>query len=158
MNRASKIDFTHLDKFVRGMTEKYAVRVGIFGEKNSRDPGTSHKVPTNAEVGAEHEFGNPARGIPPRSFLRMPLQMMSKHILAETSVGADKLLRDGKMGLVMKRLGIACENAIQGAFESGGFGKWRELAPSTIRRKGSSAILIDTGQLRRAITSKVVDV
>jgi phage gpG-like protein len=87
----------------------------------------------------------------------MPLRIMSKHIMEETAEGADKLLRDGNVKMVLTRMGIACEKAIQEAFRSSGFGTWRENAPSTIQRKGSSAPLIDTGQLRRSITSKVVE-
>jgi hypothetical protein len=52
-------------------------------------------------------------------------------------------------------LGIACEGAIQEAFDTGGFDDWPADAPSTIRRKGSSSPLIDTKQLRFSIASVV---
>jgi hypothetical protein len=45
---------------------------------------------------------------------------------------------------------------------SGGGGEWAKLQPETVRRKGSSAILKDTGALRRSLepgaTNNVLDV
>lgn len=38
------------------------------------------------------------------------------------------------------------------AFATAGFGEWAPLRPSTIARKGSSRILIDTGSLMAALT------
>lgn len=156
MRRDYRIDFEPLSRFVRGLTDKSVVRVGIMGEKVSRRPEPGTQTPTNAEVGALHEFGSPGR-VPQRSFLRMPLRMKSKAILAQMAIGGEKLLRDGKMKLLLKNLGLACENAVDDAFASGGFGKWAALKPMTVKRKGSSAILIDTRQLRASIASKVVE-
>lgn len=59
---------------------------------------------------------------------------------------------------LLKDLGFACENAILAAFKSGGFGMWKDIKESTKKRKGSSAILIETNQLRRSVASQVVKV
>jgi len=146
-----KCDFSKLNAFVKGISGRSSVKIGIFGNKTKRKEGAL----TNAEVGAIHEFGSFSRGIPPRSFLRLPLFQKSDKIVAEASHGSLKRLADGDIVGLLKRFGIACENAIQEAFASAGFGSWAPNAPSTIKAKGSSAPLIDEGELRRSIASKV---
>jgi hypothetical protein len=42
------------------------------------------------------------------------------------------------------------------AFRNGGFGKWAKNALSTIKRKGHSQILVDTGELMRAQTMEII--
>lgn len=154
-----KSDFSGLDKFVKAISTNMIVKVGIFGAKNPRrdQKGTL----TNAEVGFIHEFGTDK--IPKRSFLRMPLFLYGDDILAMVKKsGAAKKLAAGKGVQVLADLGIACENVILRAFDSGGWGDWAPNAPSTIRRKSkkgrrSDSPLIDTGQLRRSIASAVVN-
>lgn len=148
-----RYDFKQLDLFARSVSGDHVVKVGIFGNKTART-GKS-KTKTNAELGALHEFGSFSLGIPARSFLRWPLFFRQRFIIKEASAGATKLMFNGQWILVLKRLGIACERAVLQAFASRGFGSWAPNAPSTIARKGSDAPLIDTGQLRRAIASKV---
>lgn len=145
-------DFIKLDRFVRAISSKYVVRVGIFTNKNTR----KEEGVTNADVGLAHELGSPTRHIPIRSWLVMPLRVSQKEIVRKASIGLLDLLAADKMERVMRDFGFACEDSILDAFKSGGFGTWKPLKPSTIKRKGSSAILIDTGQLRRAVASQVV--
>jgi phage gpG-like protein len=143
-------DFRGLNNFIKGISARAQVRVGIFGSKSKRKEG----VLTNAEVGAIHEFGSFSRGIPPRSFLRLPLFQKSDDIIEDASRGALRKLADGDNMGILRTLGFACVKAIQEAFATAGFGAWAPNTPSTIRRKGSSAPLIDVGELRRSITSK----
>ncbi len=153
MKSSFKYDLSKLQTFVKGMDDKHQVQVGIFGNKSSR---LDTKALSNAEIGAIHEFGSFSRGIPPRSFLRMPLHTHPDQILKQVAPGAKEMLAAGKKVMLLKRLGIACENVIQAAFASRGFGSWKANKASTIRRKKSDSPLIDTGQLRRAIASRVV--
>jgi hypothetical protein len=156
--------------------EGMRARVGILGSKTDR----RMKGTTNAEVGFIHEVGAPAKNIPQRSWLRMPLCLKSKEILKEAMAGAVGLMAAGKIKLMYQRLGIAAENAIQAAFDTGGFGSWAPLKYRTLMakiRKGPikhlnmrkqqvseqmeegarhTSILIDTAQLRRSVSSKVV--
>lgn len=147
-------DFRGLNNFVKALSDQHVVRVGIMGAKNSRkDP--KNKGLTNAEVGFQNEFGVPGR-IPARSFLRMPIFQYAEIILDMVRrAGAQKKLALGDNIGVLKDLGVACETMIQNAFATRGFGSWANNAPSTIARKKSDSPLIDTTQLRRAITSVV---
>ncbi len=155
MKSSFKYDMSKLQTFVKGLDDKHQVQVGIFGNKSSRHAG---KGITNADVGAIQEFGSFTRGIPPRSFLRMPIHTQTDQILKQVVPGAKDLLAQGKMMILLKRLGIACENVVQAAFASRGFGTWAPNKPSTIKRKGSDSPLIDTAQLRRSIASRVVKI
>jgi hypothetical protein len=153
--RQSKIvkhDFSVLDKFVKGLELNMVVQVGIFGAHTNRK---DSKGNTNADVGAANEFGTSK--IPKRSWLRDPIFQNSEQILKYVqTAGALRKLAAGKKIEVLADLGIACENAIERAFDSAGFGQWAPNASSTIRRKGSDSPLIDTKQLRFAVASAVV--
>lgn len=146
-------DLSKLNKFVRAVTDRYAVRVGIFSNRTDRK-GTDEV--DNAYIGLTHELGSFERHIPIRSWLVMPLRVSQNEIVKKATVGMVDLLAEGRMDRVLKDLGFACEDAVLAAFKSGGFGTWKPLKASTVKRKGSSAILIDTGQLRRAVASQVV--
>lgn len=150
-------DFSRLEKLVENLGKDYYVDIGILGESGSTDQGGI----TLAGIGAVHEFGTDKAGrgnntkIPERSFLRMPLETGQREIEKALEPKIEKLLADGDIEGIFKLIGIVGEARIQEAFESGGFGTWEALKESTIERKGSDAILIDEGDLRQGITSKV---
>jgi len=154
-NGIVKSDLTGLNNLVRALDDKRIVKVGIFGEKNQRNHGVGK---TNAEVGAVHEFGSST--VPRRSFLRMPLHQKSDDIVRKLTGIVKDMVETGTKQDPLTLLGIECEAVILDAFDSGGFGQWKALAPSTVRRKSRAgkrgdAILIEWGELRRAIASKV---
>ncbi len=171
MSIGVEYDLTGLHHFVRLMDSagKFVVKVGIFGNKTARGAierdkkkhahvkKGSHVTLTNAELGLIHEMGSKVRHIPARSFLRMPLSVKSKEILADAFKGAPELLRKGQIRMILARLGIACEKWIQIAFATRGFGTWLPDNLDTIRRKGSAEPLIDSGQLRRSVSSQVTE-
>jgi len=150
-------DFSQLNKLVENLSKNHYVDIGILGSDGSSDQGGI----TLAGIGAVHEFGTDKAGrgnktvIPERSFIRMPLETGQREIEKALEPKIEKLLADGDIEGIFKLIGIAGEARIQEAFETGGFGEWPELAESTILQKGSDAILIDEGDLRQSITSKV---
>lgn len=148
-----KHDLKRLEKFVKSLSGKYSVQVGIFADKTDRRD--TNEV-DNAAVGLLHELGSFERHIPIRSWLVMPLRVSATEIIRDGSRGMVDLMAQGYMDRVMKEFGFACEDAILAAFKSGGFGTWKPISKETAERKGSTAILIDTGQLRRATASRVV--
>ena len=64
------------------------------------------------------------------------------------------IIKKGVIG-ALELLGAYALDSIHLAFETGGFGLWQKLKRATIRRKKSSAILIDTAQLRQSITAEI---
>lgn len=149
-----KYDISALENIQNQLKKRFSVRVGIIGAQ----AGKVHKgtAKTNAEIGAINEFGSIEHNIPARSFLFMPIKEKLPSVI--NSLGPDFFNRLTKenLDIFFKNLGLECEGIIDDAFASRGFGKWKENAPSTIAAKGSDSPLIDTGQLRRSITSKVI--
>ena len=164
-----KSDFNALNKFMLALNSGMVVDVGIFGNNTTRAD-LGKQVPfgskgtvrlngknyrgssglTNADVGFIHEFGTSK--IPKRSFLRMPIFQKSEEILAYVKkAGAMKKLAAGNMIQVLVDIGIACEACIATAFASSGWGSW------AAKKSGRGSPLIDTGQLRRSIASRVTN-
>lgn len=114
---------------------------------------------TNPELAAKHEFGI---GVPRRSMLRMPLHLKGDAVVKKAKEGATEAMKnvakDGRATAkkVLTLMGIEAEGVVDEAFETRGFGSWKENAPETILLKGSDAPLIDSSQLRRAVDSRVV--
>lgn len=176
-----KIDTVKLEALSKALGLKYHAEVGILGNsshyhkataprmaterqqhgKHGRPSKTQASTLTNAQIGIMHEYGVKGKTgsgwqVPPRSFLWMPLSM---HLMAAVNDKASVINKNLNAADVFKcyeLLGIIAENVVQEAFKTGGFGTWPKLAPATIARKGSDKILIDTSQLRRSITSRVV--
>ena len=154
-----KLDISKMEtllKFLKGGMP--SIKVGIMGQKNKRDKG----IPTNAEIGFVNDFGKMTGypRIPARSFIRVPLQfhfyekLLSKKSLSQKEF--EKAVKEGKADKFAEKVGLVAEETIQEAFATRGYGEWRPNAQKTIEQKGSDSPLIDTGQLRRSITSKVI--
>ena len=139
------------------------VKVGIIGSKGAVQRATeSGETLTNAQIGFIQEFGR-LQGkprIPARSFIVMPLKLYFGDFLKDrksiTKEEFEKAIRSGKADKFAQKLGIIAEEVIQTAFETEGFGNWDPNSPVTVAKKGSSKPLIDTGELRRSISSEVI--
>jgi len=116
------------------------VRIGIQQEETSEDGVDLVDIAMFNELGTEH--------IPSRPFLRDSvddnsdkintfLQSMKKELL--TGVSVEDVLK--KIGVFQK--GLVQEKITEGSFEPN--------AESTIRKKGSSKPLIDTGRMRQSV-------
>lgn len=154
MKVTTKENFSGLQKVSEALGQRLETRVGILQGSGKRAGGQS-----NATLGAIHEFGSKTKGIPARSFLRMPLEKRSHLIKQAVMANRAKIARslaEGDAEPIYRDLGIAAEAVIQSAFESNGFGSWAKNKPKTVASKKSSSPLIDTGQLRASVLSKVV--
>lgn len=147
------------------------VRVGILGDKAGRwGPGSGDL--NNPSLGATHEFGSIQKNIPARSFLRVPL--MTRLPAEVDRIGRvvwRTMILERSVLTTLRALGVLAENIVQRAFETGGFGQWAPLSPryarwkeTLIRTKARKlfsvgpirmTLLVLSGQLRRAITSRV---
>jgi len=152
------VDLNLLKKLQKNISEKYYTKVGILAGKTTREVEEDQTI-NNAELGLIHEFGSKTENIPARSFLRFPLEFKGKaltNLIVKDKEKIQKVIANDGLKSVYKKLGAAAEAIIQEAFETGGFGQWPDITEATKKRKKSSSILIDTGQLRRSVTSKVV--
>lgn len=111
---------------------------------------------TNVDIGVWMEFGVPQLQIPERSWLRSTFD--DKHEawakFAERQVA---LLVDGKVTLevALGRLGLLASSDVKKAITTGA-GIPPPNAESTVKAKGSSRPLVDSGQFVGAITYDVV--
>lgn len=128
------------------------VEVGIFSAFGGRK--SLRGDLTNAQLGAIHEFGVPSKRIPERSWLRFPLMTRLFGAVKNTD-WIEIILRKG-IANALGLLGVKAELVIHDAFRTGGWGWWKNLKARTIRRKGHARILIETGQMEKAVSSRVV--
>lgn len=152
-----KTNFSVLQTLRRQVGELVAGRaqVGLFSNTSARSADRG-RISDNPSLGAVHEFGDPKHNIPERSFIRMPLM---------TQLGKAIMLHAGKWLTILRTrgakrtlalLGAIAEDTIQEAFATGGFGQWPELKRATVRKKGSTRILIESAQLRKAVAYRVI--
>jgi hypothetical protein len=171
-NATVTMDTTGLNNLMAGVDENFFVKVGILGSKahskhrketseelkksGGHKIGSKESELTNADIGLRHEKGVVSERLPRRSWLVTPLEDHLPEYFEKIGQDAIDLIISQKIYKNYQNLGIICEQIIQKGFETGGYGKWKSLSALTIANKGSSAILIDTGQLRKAVTSEVV--
>ena len=143
-------DFSQLEELIGALKEKHYVDIGVFGS------GVTGDGQPIAEYGAYNEFGSVTKPDhpPKRSFIRMPLQSRQDKIGAYVQRNARGHLEKADIKAIFEDIGIAGESVIQEAFDTRGFGQWKENADSTIKRKQSDAPLIDEGTLRHAISHR----
>ena len=135
--------------------DNVGVKVGILGSSGDHRVKGSGGPQTVAEVAAHHEFGAPEAKIPQRSFLRAGIDGAQGEIGTAIEELTTKVI-DGKMTpeVAAARLGLLGVRVVQKKLIDGPF---VALSEKTIKAKGSSRPLIDTGQMRRSITHEVVD-
>lgn len=136
--------------------DNISVKVGVIGGSRTGDD------LTNAEIAMVHEYGSPAAGIPERSFLRASIDLNREKYRAymHRTVGKllDKWVLSRKSGpvdltLAFERLGLMAAADVKRLMRLSGY--FVPLKPETMRRKGSSKPLIDTGQLINSITYEI---
>lgn len=139
-------------------------QVGLFQETAGRSVKRAGRIDNNPQLGSIHELGTSysilSTGatvvIPARSFLNMPLTLKLGETLLTNAANWFKLLHTRGAKRTMQFLGVVGEEIVQEAFATRGFGFWPALRPRTIARKNSTAILIESVQFRKAISSRVV--
>lgn len=171
MSETVTLNTKGLDRLLKSLKSRPPqARVGVLGGKTVRQSAgdtrnrslfkgyRGYRTPTNAEIGAAHEYGVPSKGIPQRSFLRIPIsENLQKY--AEESGAFDKevfadVIQSGSMLPWMKKLAVMAESIVSDAFATGGFGKWPKWKdPNYTNNAGQ--LLVDTKQLRESITSEV---
>lgn len=149
MSVTVKIDdreWKRIAKDVTQLLQDRRVRVGILGDDR------------NATIGATHEFGSPARGIPERSFLRAALRKMrATGQLAGMTARVARLILDGRIKAErgLQLLGAWASAQVQAFIVDANIPP--PLKPATIARKGHDDTLRESGQLVGSITWAVED-
>ncbi len=149
MRVTSKVTSTGggLDALVRRMRDAGGtVLVGV-------PAGAESEGRSLVQVGAVHEFGSPARGIPERSFLRSTMAEQKTNFVKLNVKNLQRLVRgEVDKARALGELGEYATGQVKRRFVTGPF---VPLKDTTIARKGSSKPLIDTGALRQSIAWEI---
>ena len=156
-----KIDFKlqGLEKFTKMINNinDQEAHIGFLGEeKNTRTEGEI----TNADLAATHHFGSRTKNLPPRSpFIGFKMTEKTDKINSVVGKSLQSSLSKGTLTKAdvtqaLKKGGIAGENLIDEAFDTGGFGTWPPISQNTAKKKGNDKILIETDQLHKSRVSK----
>ncbi len=134
---------------------QYEVLVGIPDGAGSRKDGSPV---SNADLLFIHTNGSPVNRIPPRPVLQPAMNKNSDRIAASMKAVTNAALRGDTAGALtaLKKAGLEGQNIAKKYFtDSNG---WPPNSPVTVARKGSDRPLVDTGQMRDAITYVVREV
>lgn len=109
-----------------------------------------------AYVATIHEFGAPSQGIPARPFMRPAVEENGPEWVRQLGEGAKAAANGGiaprdVLEMVVLRAAGDVAKKIQQVNSPA-------LKPATVKRKGSSKPLVDTGQMIQSITGKVESV
>lgn len=134
-----------------------------FGAVTSADfprtprPAQSDAGFTQGQLLAIHEYGSPERDIPERSVLRSTLREQRARALQLLAEDVRTQLANEKVPVrrFFQRVAVMLEGEVKRKF---GSSELAPNAPSTIAAKGSKRPLIDTGELRRSIEGRVVNI
>jgi hypothetical protein len=151
----AKEDFILTDNLAKVLASvakiaKQSVLVGIPEGSDRKDGEAS-----NAAIAYWMEYGVPSQNIPARPFASTGIEDAKERITAQLSKGS-KALMDGdlhKADQALNAAGLIAVNSIKNKITDGDF---EPLKPATVKRKGSDKPLIDSSQMRNAITYLVV--
>lgn len=133
-------------KSIRKLMKNMSVIAGLPKGSGSYQDGISI-----VEVGAINEFGT--NKIPARSFVRVPIQNAKKSIFKLVALESKKLYSlKSSVSISLETIGIMMSDKMKESFTNN---NWKENAPYTVEKKGSSTPLINSGQLRQSITFEV---
>lgn len=126
------------------------VRVGILSDAPKKEREGATGKYSLLEVAAVHEFGAPRAGIPARSFIRGTIDERTEDIARlERAVLAKVVAGDIALKPALDAIGAKVAGWIQQRIAAG---IEPALSPATVAKKKSSTPLVDTGQLRSAVT------
>ena len=129
---------------------KPKVYIGVPASKNGIHKDSKINMATLLAI---HVLGAPTRGIPQRDPLRPPLIANAQRYTDLMAQGIRNAIANKEdPGMVYEKIGIVASNDVKDYFVNGSF---KPLNQKTIDRKGSSKPLIDTEELRGAITYEV---
>ena len=139
-----------MKQFIKNLGNELQVNVGV-----PRGAGVYEDGLTIATIAAVNEFGTEDGRIPARPFLRPAIEENTAVYLRIVERDLPEILAGKQpMTRLLHRLGNLATGHVQRKIVDGPF---TPNAPSTIRAKGSSSPLIDTGALRQSINYEIFD-
>lgn len=137
-------DGKKLQKILKELADK-EVRVGFQQGKATEEDGTDV-----CDIAAWNELGTV--NMPSRPFLRMSVDDNSDKINSFMSAQKRSIINGESADRILKKIGIFQKDLIQEKITEGSFAP---NTPSTIKAKGSSKPLIDTGRMRQSVNFEI---
>ena len=137
-------DGKKLQKILKELADK-EVRIGFQQGKATEEDGTDI-----CDIAAWNELGTV--NMPSRPFLRMSVDDNSDKINSFMSAQKRSIINGESADRILKKIGIFQKDLIQEKITEGSFAP---NAPSTIKAKGSSKPLIDTGRMRQSVNFEI---
>lgn len=139
---------------LKALSGSATLTVGIHADDGA-EPAEGSENLTLIEVATLNEYGGDDGDNPPaRSFIRAwaDVEAANNRAIIKAAIGAVASGKTPTVEIALERIGVRLKGSIQKRISAG-------IAPpnaeSTIRRKGSSKPLINTGQLRSSVDFKV---
>jgi hypothetical protein len=152
MGAYAKVVRKHIHDLPKSITGPKHVKVGFPAGKADSDV-INHAVWNEFGTRGGASGGGWGGPIPERPFMRNAMRDNQGSYKSALRVSAAKILRgDTSLSTVMQKLGILAQGDIQKEITSL---MSPPNSPVTIALKGSSKPLIDTGEMRQAVTFKV---
>lgn len=139
-----------LEKLLKALKAKPPIaKVGVLSNDAGRSGGGN-----NAVIGAAHEFGTST--LPVRSWLRVPINdYLNAQLKASGAFDKETLkqvINSGSLIPWTKKLALVAESIVLEGFDTNGYGKWPQ---SDYTKKTNAQTLVETGQLRNAVSTEV---
>lgn len=145
--------FKEEKKLINKLSHSYLI-LGVVGESSMRKKG---KV-NNADLLFIHEYGSPIRKIPARPILQYTIEH-TNDLVVKTYEDCIKMIYNGskwsEVQLKLEQLAMRIESKCRKFLRSGET-DLKPLKDSTIKMKGSSLPLFDTGQLAKSIVCRLI--
>ena len=137
-------DGVKLERTLKELAE-LEVRIGFQSGEATEDNGADI-----ASVAAWNELGTVH--IPSRPFIRQSVDNHEGEIMEFLQEKKDDILKGASAQQVLTEIGIFQKDLMQAEITDGGF---VANAPSTVRKKGSSVPLIDSGRMRQSVNYQI---
>ena len=135
-----------------GGNKKYTDRSSVPSKGGNNESGGSLKMDM-AELATVHEFGNHSRRLPSRPFIRQAFDTKRSLINRYVDSLFNRIIKgNASVKGSLAKLGLFHQANTRKIFTQGSF---QPNKPATVKKKGSSRPLIDTGRLRQSIDYEV---
>lgn len=147
---------TRLDVFAAKIQDT-VVRIGIT-DASQVEKAKLHELGSNKTMEFEedgHKYK--IKGVPARSFLRMPLGLFLPKALAEVQTLSNQ--NDGEVDAesIAQSIGEIGVEVVHEAFASQGFGQWPSHISEKYKEENDNPVLDKTGKLKNSISFEVIN-
>ena len=149
-----KLNMSGLEKLAAQAAASHGEKGVAVGVQANSGQSSAKKL-TLVDLAVIHEFGSEKLGIPERSFIRAPLTDSAVLKVLMTKLGKGILLGRFSFDTALELLGTKAAAHLKN-YTKKGSSPHKALSKVTIKRKGSSRPLVDTGQLINSISYKVI--